>query len=347
MRAALFDQFGESLAVREVPDPIPEADGAVVQVEASGICRSDWYGWQGHDPDIKSLPHVPGHELAGVVVAVGADVANWMPGDRVTVPFCCGCGTCPQCRSGSQHICDNYFTPGFTAWGSFAQYVAIRYADTNLVRLPNSLDFIAAASLGCRFVTSYRAVVAQGRVAPEEWVAVFGCGGVGLAAIMISRALGAHVVGIDIEPEKLELATAVGAEETINATQVDDPALKVIEMSDGGAHIAIDALGSSPTLQGGIRSLRKRGRHIQVGLICGEDADRSIPVNLMISRELEILGSHGMQAHEYPSLLQMIADGRLYPEKLVGKTVSLEEAGRELEAMGRFQSSGITVIESF
>jgi alcohol dehydrogenase len=347
VKAALFDRFGEPLTVREVPDPIPELDGAVIQVEASGICRSDWYGWQGHDPDIRSLPHVPGHELAGIVVAVGPDVTNWIPGDRVTVPFCCGCGTCVQCQAGSQHICDNYFTPGFTAWGSFAQFVAIRYADTNLVRLPTSLDFVAAASLGCRFVTSFRALVAQGRVAPGQWVAVFGCGGVGLAAIMISRALGAHAVGIDIDSEKLDLAATLGAEETINATQVDDPAIRVIEVTDGGAHIAIDALGGSSTLQGGIRSLRKRGRHVQVGLICGENADRSIPVNLMIARELEIVGSHGMQAHEYPSLLEMIADGRLDPGLLVGRTISLEEAGAELESMGRFKNSGITVIDTF
>ncbi len=140
MRAMLFEQFGGPLAVTEVPDPEVPADGVVVRVRASGICRSDWHGWMGHDPDVK-LPHVPGHELAGVIEAVGREVRLWKPGGRVTVPFACGCGACPQCLAGCQHLCDRYFQPGFTGWGSFAEWVALRYADVNLVPLPESMGF--------------------------------------------------------------------------------------------------------------------------------------------------------------------------------------------------------------
>jgi alcohol dehydrogenase len=202
MMAVSCERFAQAPEVRRVPDPTPGAGGVVVKVEATGLCRSDWHGWMGHDPDIV-LPHVPGHELAGTIYALGKGVSGWQLGERVTVPFVAGCGTCPECRSGNQQVCERQFQPGFTAWGSFAEYVAIDFAANNLVRLPDELDFATAASLGCRFATSFRAVVDHGRVSAGEWVAVHGCGGVGLSAIMIASALGANVVAIDVKTEAL------------------------------------------------------------------------------------------------------------------------------------------------
>ena len=146
MKAVYYESFQSPVQLREVPDPVPADDGVVIEVKASGICRSDWHGWMGHDADVQ-LPHVPGHELAGVVTAVGNQVRRWKVGDRVTTPFSMGCGHCEQCREGHQQICDQYFQPGFTAWGSFAEYVGIRYADVNLVRLPESIDYTSAAIL--------------------------------------------------------------------------------------------------------------------------------------------------------------------------------------------------------
>ena len=175
MKAVVYEQFAGPITIRNVAAPAPSADGVVLEVKACGICRSDWHGWMGNDPDI-NLPHVPGHELSGVVAETGADVKNWRIGDRVTLPFVCGCGTCEQCISGNQQVCDRQFQPGFTAWGGFAEYVAIEYADINLVALPDEIDFVTAASLGCRFATSYRAVVDQGKVEAGQWVAVYGWG---------------------------------------------------------------------------------------------------------------------------------------------------------------------------
>ena len=346
MRAAIYDAFGSPLAIRELPDPAPDADGVVIRVKANGICRSDWHAWMGHDPDVK-LPHVPGHELAGVVEAVGRDVRRWRRGDRVTVPFVGGCGHCPQCASGNQQVCDHQFQPGFTHWGSFAQLVAIGYADTNLVRLPDELDFVTAASLGCRFATSFRAVVAQGQVRAGRWVAVHGCGGVGLSAILIADALGARVVAVDIADEKLAFAKSVGAAVVVNATQTADVAEAVRDATQGGAHVSIDALGSPSTCFNSIACLRKRGKHIQVGLMLAGQRAPQVPMDLVIARELEILGSHGMQAHCYGDLLAMITCGKLRPDKLIGKTVSLEESLRELETLGSFRSTGVTVIDRF
>lgn len=346
MRAAIYHQFQGPIAVENVPDPVAPLDGVVIEVAANGICRSDWHGWMGHDPDI-TLPHVPGHELAGTIAAVGRDVSGWRVGDRVTAPFACGCGRCEQCVSGNQHICDDYFQPGFTAWGAFAEYVAIPHAAVNLVRLPEPVSFIDAAGLGCRFITAYRAVVDQGRVAPGEWVVVYGCGGVGLSAVMVAAAAGAQVIAVDISDEVLALAASVGATHRLNARRESDVPAAVKALTGGGAHVAIDALGSHETARNGILSLRKRGRHVQVGLLLGGEADPPLPMSAVIGGELEIVGSHGMQAWAYRPLLDQIVSGRLDPGRLVNRIVSLEAACDLLMRLDTFPVAGVTVITEF
>ncbi|MHB8933814.1 MAG: zinc-dependent alcohol dehydrogenase family protein [Bellilinea sp.] len=346
MRAAIYEEFQKPLEIRQVPDPTPDTDGVVIKVMATGLCRSDWHGWMGHDSDIH-LPHVPGHELAGVIAAVGKNVRHFTPGDRVTLPFVCGCGVCPQCVSGNHQVCDHQFQPGFTHWGSFAEYVAIHYADVNLVRLPETVDFTTAASLGCRFVTSFRAVVDQGKTSAGQWVAVHGCGGVGLSAIMIASAVGARVVAVDISDDKLELARAFGADAVVNAKRVEDVVGAVKDLTGGGAHVSLDALGSLSTCFNSVANLRKRGKHIQVGLMLGGQNHPPVPMDKVIANELEILGSHGIQAYRYPALMEMIAAGKLHPERLVQKTITLDEALVELVNMDTFASSGVTVITKF
>ena len=342
MKAVRYDTFEGPIRLVDVPDPAPTRDGVVVKVAASGLCRSDWHGWMGHDADVK-VPHVPGHEFAGTVLEVGKDVRKWRKGDRITVPFSMGCGSCERCRAGDEQICDRYYQPGFTGWGSFAEYVALPYADTNLVRLPDSISFTTAALLGCRFATAYRAVVGQGRTQPGEWVAVHGCGGVGLSATMIARALGARVIGIDIAAQKLELARTCGAELLINARSTADVPAAIRNVTEGGAQVSIDALGSQSTCRNSILSLRKRGRHIQVGLLLADESEPPVPMSQVIARELEIRGTHGLQAREYAGMLDLITTRRLHPEKLLGKSITLSEAGLELAAMGSFPGVGVTI----
>lgn len=346
MKAAIFRKFQGPVSIEQVPDPNCPSNGVIIQVGATGICRSDWHGWMGHDEDI-ILPHVPGHELAGTIVETGLQVTRFKKGDRVTLPFVCGCGYCPPCISGNQQVCDNQFQPGFTAWGSFAEFVAIERADLNLVKLPDDISFETAASLGCRFITSFRAVVDQGKVQPGQWVAVHGCGGVGLSAIMIAAAAGANVVAVDIDNEKLLLADSLGATITINARYPENPGEAIRELTGGGAHISIDALGSKETCINSIKSLRKRGKHIQVGLMLGNDALPVVPMSRVIAWELEIIGSHGMQSFRYAEMLDMIKTGKLHPEKLIQKSVTLEEGAEELVLMDTFKSNGITVINRF
>lgn len=346
MRAAVIEEFGKPLTLRTVDDPATPDDGIVMRVLANGICRSDWHAWIGHYPDIP-LPHVPGHEMAGTVEAVGKYVTQWKQGDRVTVPFAVGCGACPQCRVGHPQVCEHPSQPGFTQWGSFAELVAIPHADANLARLPDEIDFVEGASLGCRFITAYRAVVEQGRTAPGEWIAVHGCGGVGLSAIMIANAVGASAVAVDIADDKLEMARAVGAVATINATATNDAAEAVHEVTGGGAHVSLDALGSRVTCRNSVASLRTHGRHVQVGLMEADDSDAALPMDLVIARELEIRGSHGMAAHKYPDLFEMIRTGKVKPAQLIGRTVTLEESMHELETMNDFHGTGVTVIALF
>ncbi|WP_422372324.1 zinc-dependent alcohol dehydrogenase family protein [Hoeflea sp.] len=346
MKAVCYEAFGAEPRIATLPDPEPAPHGVVIRLGATGVCRSDWHGWMGHDPDIE-LPHVPGHELAGTVAAVGTEVTRWKEGDRVTVPFVGGCGQCPECHAGHQQVCDHQFQPGFTHWGSFAEYVSIHRADLNLVRLPDDMAFATAASLGCRFVTSFRAVVDQGRVSGGEWVAVHGCGGVGLSAVMIAAACGARVVAVDIADDKLALAREAGAAATVNAREMADVAEAVREVSSGGAHLSLDALGSVSTCVNSIMSLRKRGRHVQVGLMAGEHSLPPVPMGRVIGHELEILGSHGMQAHRYDAMFAMIEAGLLKPERLVGREITLEQSIEALTGMDRFAGTGVTVVTRF
>jgi len=339
VRAVVYEAFGHAPEVRQVPDPAPPPDGVVIRVEATGLCRSDWHGWMGHDPGI-TLPHVPGHELAGVIEAAGPEVASWRAGRRVTVPFVCACGRCAACAAGDQQVCERQTQPGFTGWGSFAEYVALDHADVNLVPLPETMRPRTAAALGCRFATAFRAVTVHGRVAPGEWVAVHGCGGVGLSAVMIAAAAGARVVAVDVSPAALAMARAFGAAACLQGP-AEVPA-RLRELTGGGAHVSLDALGSPPTCADSIACLRRRGRHVQVGLLPGTP---ELPMDRVIAYELQVLGSHGMPARAYGPMMDLVAAGALRPDRLVTATIGLAEAPAALAAMGTAPPAGVTVIE--
>lgn len=343
IKAAVFDQFRSPLQIRNINEISPHDDAVVINVRACGICRSDWHAWMGHDDEVQ-LPHVPGHELSGTIASLGSLVTRWKVGDRVTVPFCCGCGSCPQCATGNQHICDAYTQPGFTHWGAFAEQVEIRFADVNLVALPDSIDYVTAASLGCRFVTSFRAIVDQGRTLPGDWVAVHGCGGVGLSAVMIAKSMGARVIAIDVKADRLKMAGSLGADEVVDATTCDVVS-RIGEITGTGAQVSLDALGSHVTCWNSIASLGKRGRHVQVGLMLGSQTNPPIPMGAVVAKELEIFGSHGMPACDYGRLLGMIAGGQLHPETLISDVVSLETGADLLCKMDQFPNSSITVIQ--
>ena len=301
MQALVYDDFEAPLTLRALPTPEPAPHGVVLKVLACGVCRSDWHGWKGHDPMIDP-PNVPGHEVVGTVTAVGERVETWSGGERVTVPFVGGCGACTQCRAGHQQVCPNQFQPGFSDLGAFAECVRIDYADENLVRLPDDISSVTGASLGCRFATAFRAVVDQGQVRSGDWVAVHGCGGVGLSAIMIAWAAGARVVAVDIADAALALAQEIGARHTIIGRNTEDVAEVVRQATDGGAYVSLDAVGSPDTCYNSVAS----GHHVQVDLLVGK---RRAPTFTSVAwwlDELGVLVTHGLRVHRYPVLFNMI-----------------------------------------
>jgi alcohol dehydrogenase len=345
VRAAAITEYRQPLVVDQFDDPETPERGVVLQVEASGICQSDWHSWMGHE-DLPGLPHVPGHEMVGVVVSVGPLVSDWEIGDRVTVPFSVGCGDCRSCRDGYLNTCDRAFTPGFSVWGSWAEYVAIDHADLNLVRLPDGLDSVDAVALGCRFITAFRAVADRGRVRERDWLVVHGCGGVGLSAVMIGSAFGARVVAVDIDPASLALASTLGAEVVVDA-RGHGFLEHILDVTSGGAQVSIEAVGRTQTVRNSLASLRKHGRHVQVGLLLAEHGEPAIPMEPVIMGEQEILGVRGMPATDYGRVFELVDSGAVDPSRLVTGTVSLDDASNVVEVMGDFTGVGVTVIDRF
>ncbi len=344
MRAASYSEFGGPVLVGELADPVADATDVVIEVGATGICRSDWHGWQGHDTDIVRFPHVPGHEFAGVVAEVGGAVERWSPGDRVAVPFVSGCGRCTFCASGQPQICPEQTQPGFTHWGSFAERVLIRNADFNLVQLPDAVDVVTGAALGCRFSTAYRAVIDQGRVGPDDWVAVYGCGGVGVSAVMIAAAVGAKPIGIDPRPEARALALDVGA---VAAFAPDEARSRLAELDGGGPQISLDAVGALKVVADAIAGLRRGGRHVQVGLLPGPSAFGDVIAARVVAHELTLVGSHGIAPSGLRGVLDLVAGGDLRPDRLIGQRVDLTGGVDVLTHLDDDPAVGITVITEF
>lgn len=344
MKALVMERFNATLDLRDVPDPDCPRDGVVVRVMACGVCRSDHHAFTGHDPDVV-LPHVMGHEFAGIVEEVGADVRGFRAGDRVTAPFILACGTCPDCRGGEPTVCNHQHVIGFSGWGAFAERLAVPRADFNLVHLPDTLDYAEAAGMGCRVTTAFRAVVDRAAIRPGEWLAVHGCGGVGLSAVMIGAALGARVLAVDVNPQALAMARAMGATATLDA-RAGDVGAAVRDLTDGGAHAAIDALGITATFHNSLYSLRKLGRHVQVGMPLGDHQTVPLPLlELVYSRQISIAGSRGIAASRFAALFGMIAGGRLDIASLVTRRIALSETESTLRAMDGFTGAGVTVID--
>lgn len=350
MKAAVFEATKKPLVVKNVPDPECAPAGAIIEVQANGVCRSDWHAWSG-DWTWLGLAAQPGailgHEFCGIVKETGKDVKNFKKGDRVVVPFSQGDGTCEWCRNGQSHICNTPMLPGFSYHGGFGRLVAVPIADMNLVRMPDKMDFVEAASMGCRFMTSFHGVVDRAQVRPGEWVAVYGCGGIGLAAINIASALGANVIGIDLDSAKLELAKGVGATHVVNGKKTDAVAA-VLDLTGGGAHVGVDALGIAATCRNSIMSLRKQGRHLQIGLTTSaEGGEVPVPIDRIVTMELQIVGTVGMQANRYPAMVQMVEAGKISPKKMVTGTCNLSGINKIFEEMNTFQNVGVTVCNDY
>ncbi|MDJ1431711.1 zinc-dependent alcohol dehydrogenase family protein [Halostagnicola sp. A-GB9-2] len=372
MRAAVLEAYREPLSIESVSEPDLASHGIVVEVEACGVCRSDWHAWQGHGEwadDRVSRGQILGHEPAGRVAAVGGGVDRLEVGDRVAIPFNLGDGSCEQCRSGHGNVCADGLALGFESSvpGAFAERVHVPYADFNATKLPESVSSTDAAALGCRYVTAFHALAHRADVRAGDWIAVHGCGGLGLAAVQIAVAFGASVVAVDVRDEPLELAADAGADELVDASAVSDVPAAIAEAvavgtdrdrssegrrdgrgTNAGVDVSVDALGRAETCRNSLDSLRIRGTHIQLGLTT--DAERgevSLPIDELTRWDIDFLGSRGMPPSRYDEILRMIASGRLNPGQLVTKTVALEDVSDRLAAMTAYETRGIEVVTEF
>ncbi|OED37968.1 alcohol dehydrogenase [Chromatiales bacterium (ex Bugula neritina AB1)] len=344
MKAALLEAFESPLNVTTVADPAVPEDGVMVRVRACGVCRSDWHGWKGTNPLIER-PHVPGHEFAGDVVAVGPRCQQIKVGDRVTAPVIMGCGQCHTCRGGDLTICDRQHVIGFTGWGAFAELVAVPFADANVVVLPPTVSYEVAAALGCRTTTAFAAVVDRAQIRAGETLAVHGCGGVGLSAVLIGAAVGATVIAVDVVDDKLALAKDAGATHVINASTEKNVAEKIIELSGGGANVSIEALGITETFHNSLRCLARLGRHVQIGQPLDEHANPSIPLlETIYYKQLSLMGSRGLSAHRFTALFELISSGRIDMMRLIKNRISLEQASDVFYQMNTHEDIGMTLI---
>ena len=343
MRAAVIREYRADLSLETVPDPVCAPDGVVLKVLACGICRSDWHGWVGEHGKVKP-GDIPGHEYCGEVVEAGP-LARWRVGDRVIAPFILSCGACPECRSGHSTTCRTPRVPGFGEPGAYAEYVSAPHAH-NLARLPDSLTPALAAGLGCRVTTAYHALTGRAALQAGEWLAVHGTGGVGLSVLLIGRALGARVVVVDVVPERLDHALALGAEVAIDARSGDVGA-RIVATTGGGAHVSVEALGIEATANGSLECLRPLGRHVQVGLPTGHTASMQINMNAVYMKQLAVFGTRGMPSWRYPALLDLIERGVVDVRPIVARQVALSGASAELRAFDGPMPPGVAVITDF
>lgn len=343
MRAAVLRAYNEAPVIEDVPLPVCPDDGVVLKVLACGVCRSDWHGWTGEHPRVKP-GQIGGHEYCGEVVEAGPR-ATYAIGDKLIAPFILACGTCTSCQSGHQNTCPNQRLPGFIEPGAFAEYVAVPF-DHNLALLPESLSPTVAAGLGCRVTTAWHALTGRAALQPGEWLAVHGTGGIGLSALLLGVAMGARVIVVDIVGEKLTHALSLGAEAAVNARH-GDTAERIKEITGGGAHVSIEALGIPETTNASIECLRPLGRHVQVGMPVGHTAKMEINMAAVYLGNLALYGTRGMPPWKYPSLLALIETGRIDMSPLIAREISLSDVGAELAAFNGPTPPGVAVITDF
>jgi propanol-preferring alcohol dehydrogenase len=262
MKAAVVHEFGRPLRIEEVDMPEVRPGRIVVKIEASGVCHTDLHAAEGDWPVKPTPPFIPGHEGVGHVSAVGQGVANVKEGDRVGVPWLhTACGHCKSCMSGWETLCDGQQNTGYSVNGGFAEYVL---ADPTYVgRLPDGLDFAPAAPILCAGVTVYKGLK-ETDARPGDTVVVSGIGGLGHLAVQYAKAMGLHVIAVDVAEDKTRLAREVGVDLAINAATQD--AVAEVKRACGGADGVLVTAVSPKAFEQAVAMLGKRGTMSLVGL---------------------------------------------------------------------------------
>jgi propanol-preferring alcohol dehydrogenase len=334
MQAAVVEKFGQPLVVKEVPVPTPGPGQALIEIFATGVCHTDLHAADGDWPIRPTPPFIPGHEGAGVVVALGPGVTHLKEGDRVgTAWLFSACGHCDYCLAGWETLCPEQQNSGYSVNGSFAEY-AVGQADY-LGRLPKNVSFVDVAPILCAGVTTYKGLkMTEAR--PGEWVVISGVGGLGHIAIQYAKAMGLHVAAVDLGPEKMALARKLGAEITIDAKTQDPP--KEIQKQIGGAHGALVTAVSPIAFKQAVGMLRRGGTCVLNGLPPGE-----FPVSIfdVVLNGYTIRGSIVGTRLDLEQSLAFAAEGKV---KATIETLPLESINDVFSRLKKGQVNGRVVL---
>lgn len=319
MKAAIFNGPNQPLEVKEVPTPRPGPGEILVKVAACGVCHTDMHYIDHGVPTFKQPPMILGHEASGHVAELGDGVSRWHVGDRVILPAVLSCGVCRQCRIGRENICDNMQMFGNHIDGSYAEFVLSPAKDALLV--PEEVPLIEGSIIADAISTPYHAVVNRAKVKAGDWVAVFGCGGVGINVVQIAAAVGASVIAIDLMPEKLEIAKTLGAQITINPSEVDRIDKAIRKMIGDGVDISFEAIGNPKTIQAAYSVIRKGGLCVVIGYT---HLGVELPASKLMFFEQSIIGSLGCRPVDYPRIIEMARIGKIKVKELVTAQISLD-----------------------
>jgi propanol-preferring alcohol dehydrogenase len=305
MKAAVVRQFGKPLTIEEVPIPTPGPGEVLVKIMATGICHTDLHAADGDWPVKPSPPFIPGHEGAGIVAGLGPGVRLLREGDNVGIAWLHdACGHCEYCLTGWETLCETQNDSGYSVNGSFAEY-AIGAADY-VARLPAKVDFVGIAPILCAGVTTYKGIK-ETEARPGQWLAISGIGGLGHVAIQYAKAMGLHVVALDVTEEKLALARSLGADLAINA-RAPDAAAQVVKQTGGGAHGVLVTAVSPPAFAQALHLVRRKGTISLCGLPPG---DFATPIFDVVLKRITLRGSIVGTRKDLAEALEFAADGKV------------------------------------
>lgn len=328
MKAAVFHGADRPLRVEEVPTPTPGPAELLVRVAGCGVCHTDLHYIDHGTPTFKPPPLVLGHEVAGTVAEVGAEVEGFEVGDRVLLAAVLSCGRCELCRVGRENLCENGRMLGNHTDGGYAEFLTAPARDA--FHLPDEIPVVEGSIIADAITTPYHAVVNRGRVTPGDRVVVVGCGGVGLNVVQVAAALGAQVVAVDLSEQKLEWASRLGAVATVNATTTERVDREVRSLTGGGAHVAFEVVGHPDTQSTALSCLRTGGRLVLVGYSPGKMALNS---GRVMFRELEVMGSLGCRPVDYPRVIELVRQGAISLSPLVTHRFPLDDIGDAFDTL--------------
>jgi 2-desacetyl-2-hydroxyethyl bacteriochlorophyllide A dehydrogenase len=330
MRAARFHGADQPLRIEDVPYPEPGPEDVIVRVAACGICASDLHFLEGL-PTPAPPPITLGHEPAGVIESLGANVRSWSPGERVAIHIGTGCGACRSCRAGKPNCCVSLQAPGLHIDGAFAE--AIRVPAATLARVPEGVSLEAAAVATDCVTSPYHALTCRGRLERRERVIVIGVGGLGGQAVQLARYLGANqVVAVDVSSAALERAKRGGATQTVLVTPGEDVTERLREITTGGADLVLECVGTPDAVAAGVSALHPGGRLVVVGV--GVQPPRiDLPQAFFAFTELSLLGSFGSHMEDLDEVLRLEAAGDIDIESAITHRLPLEEVVSGLEML--------------